>query len=214
MRNDETIDQTPLVHTLVSAQRQMHHTTFFATIRPVARPHGNRLSAGAVASAFLLCAWLMACDVWAKLLARSAACEGPHTITWQLLDQLWTLPHGCPGLVVAPGVRFVPGVRKGALPLDLPIPDGTGPLLGLVVIGVVTVVTIIILRWRWRTANDVVALGVCWSGALGHGLPRLAGPGWTFTELELGGVGFGLGDITLVWGALWLVRRVIAELRA
>ena len=62
-----------------------------------------------------------------------------------------------------------------------------------------------------RTKNRTIAR-TC--GALVHGLPRALGSGATFTEINLLDFGVGLGDIALAWCVVWLLLRLIGELRA
>jgi hypothetical protein len=171
------------------------------------------VSAGALASGALLAGWLLACDAWVKLLARSAACADVGTVG-DAAGRIWAVPQGCTPLDIGLGVAVVPMTRTGATPLDIALPAGLGPVWGLALLGVATVVSILFLRWRWRIAGDAMALGTFWAGALLHGLPRMLLGGTTITELQIGAWGIGIGDLALAWGGVWLGWRAVAELRA
>jgi hypothetical protein len=81
-------------------------------------------------------------------------------------------------------------------------------------VGFAALVTVLVVRWRWRAAGDPLALGALWAGILIHALPRLLGSSGSFTEFEWLGLSTGLGDMALAWGLLWLIWRFLAELAA
>lgn len=170
------------------------------------------LSASAIGSGIVLSAWLLACDAWIKVLARSGACPEVGTLS-DALGVLWSPTEGCSSLSVAGVAALEPRVRAGILPLDIGLPDGLGPVWGLALFALAAVTTILVLRWQRRSWGDALALSTLWSGVAMHGLPRLVGDGVSFSELTLGSIGLGLGDLTIGWACLWLVWRTIAELR-
>jgi hypothetical protein len=159
-----------------------------------------------------LAGWLVACDLWLKVLARMGACVSSTDLAETLLAA-WTVPDGCSALEIVPGATLEPGVRSASL-LPIPLPEGAGQVWGLALFGMATVITIVVIRWQWRTRGDALALGTLWAGVLIHGSPRLLHEGTTFTELGLWGFSTGLGDVTLAWALLWLSWRLVAELRA
>ena len=81
-------------------------------------------------------------------------------------------------------------------------------------LAIATVVTTVVIRWRWRDPGDALALAALWAGAGLLAVPRLMGGGTGLTELSVYGTGTGLGDLSLVWGLGWLAWRAIAEARA
>lgn len=170
------------------------------------------LSASALISGVLLSAWLLACDAWIKILARSGACPEIKTLS-DAIGALWSPTDGCSSLSVAGGAALQPQTRAGALPLDIGLPDGLGPMWGLALFALAAVTTILVLRWQRRAWGDALALATLWSGVAMHGLPRLVGDGASFSEITLGSIGFGLGDIAIGWACIWLLWRTIAELR-
>lgn len=170
------------------------------------------LSGGALASGALLGGWIVLCDVWVKVLARSAGCEPIRTVT-AAVSELWSSPQSCPGLEVGP-VALSPQTRPGIGPIEAALPPGTEPLWGLALFALATVLSILVLRWRWRIPGDALALGCLWSAVLIHGLPRLMAGGTTFTELQVAGLGLSLGDLAMLFALPWLAWRFIAELTA
>ncbi len=156
--------------------------------------------------------WLCACDLWLKVLARMGACASSTDIadtSWAA----WAVPDGCTPLEIVPGAALHPAERAAPL-LPLSLPAAAGQVWGLALFGIATIVTILVVRWQWRTRGDVLALGTLWAGVAMHGAPRLLHRGTTFTELELWGFATGLGDFTIAWAAVWLAWRLVAELRA
>lgn len=173
----------------------------------------SAVSAGALISGVLFGAWIAVCDVWVKLLARSAGCE-PLTPLGEAFGKVWEQPGRCPGIDIGGPLQLRPAVRAGIGPTDIALPDGTAQLWGLGLFAAATVVTILVLRWRWRISGDALALGALWSGVGILALPRLAGPGTAFAEVHIGELATGLGDLAIAWAVVWLGWRLIAELRA
>ncbi len=175
-----------------------------------------RLGGGALLSGLLFGAWLGVCDSWVKVLARAGACPSTTTLQ-QALDAIWTVPAGCSEVQLLPGLGSVaslrPALRAGATVFDLPLPAGLGPVYGLGLLAVATVLGIVVLRWRHRTRGDALALGAAWGGLVMHAMPRLAGPGSSFAEFSVAGANVGIADVAITWAALWLLWRVLAELR-
>jgi hypothetical protein len=176
-----------------------------------ARAENRALSGGALLSGVLLGAWLVACDGWVKVLARAGCCDDTRVVG-DAAAAVWSVPAHCEALPLAGGVELVPAVRAGVTPLDLAIPDVGAEASGLVLILIGILISIVFLRWRKRSSSDVLALGTLWAGVSIHGLPRLIGPGTSFTEIAFAGMGWSIGDLALAWAGLWLAWRVVSEL--
>ncbi len=170
------------------------------------------LGGGALLSGLLFGAWLGVCDSWVKVLARAGACPSTSTLD-KALAALWTVPEGCSGVSLVGGVSLQPTARAGATPLDVGLPDGMGPVYGLALLAVATIVGIVVLRWSRRTRGDALALGTLWGGLVTHAIPRMTGEGTSFAEFSMGEMNLGLADLAIVWAAVWLVWRAVAELR-
>lgn len=155
----------------------------------------------------LVGAWLVGCDTWVKITARVAACPSTGSVR-EAWGQAWTVPQGCGEADLWGIARLSPIVRDGG-PLGLPGP-AAGWAYGL--LAVAAVLSVLVLRWRWRTRGDALALGALWGAAIVLAVPMLGGTGTA--ELHLGGLATGLGDGALVWALGWLGWRAIAELRA
>lgn len=142
-------------------------------------------------------AWLVGVDAWVKIVARLGACPGADA-------GVWSTPGACTEVTLTGGVVLLPGVRAGlpGLVIDDPL---SRQLAALAVIAVVTIATIVIGRARTAQPADMLALACMGAGALVWGAPILAGPGVAFTELVAGGLAFGIGDLAMAIGALWLV---------
>lgn len=153
-------------------------------------------------------AWLVGCDTWVKITARVAACpETPSVGTaWA---QVFVVPPGCGEADVWGIARLSPVARGG--PFGLP---GAGVGWAVALLAVATVVTGLVLRWRWRSRGDAAALGALWGAVLCLATPTLLGTGAGAAEIHLGGLALGLGDVALGWAAVWLGGRAIAETRA
>jgi hypothetical protein len=147
------------------------------------------------------------------VLTRSAACPDVHGVG-EAMSQLWSAPTGCTPLPLGAGLTLAPQARAAATPFEIGLPAGFGPVWGLALIAIATVLSILFLRWRWRIPGDALALGTFWAGALLHALPRMLAGGSTVTELQIGSLGTGVGDLAIAWALLWLVWRFIAELLA
>ncbi len=147
----------------------------------------------------LLGAWLVGVDVWVKIVARLGACPGATTQPWDP----WGPPTSCGEVGLGGGLALAPAVRDGLPGLGLADPLSR-QLAALAVIAAVTIATIVIGRGRTRQPADLLALGCCWAGAMIWGAPILVGPGVAFTELAVGGVGLGVGDLAIAVGAVWL----------
>lgn len=172
---------------------------------PPTSPAPWKSSAGL--SGLAVATWVLACDAWVKITARVAACPDAPSVgdTW---SRVYTAPSGC-GDVDAWGLAQLSPVVRGG-PWGLP---GPGTVWAYVLLGVAAVVSVLVLRWRWRSPGDASALGALWGAALVLSLPALVGGEGT-AELRLGGLSVGLGDLALAWAAAWLGGRWIAEIRA
>jgi hypothetical protein len=149
-------------------------------------------------------AWLVGCDTWVKITARVAACPETPSVgpAWR---DVFSVPAGCGEADVWGIARLSPVARGG--PLGLP-GSGVGWAYGLVALA--AVVTGLVLRWRWRATGDAAALGALWGAVASLSVPALL-HGAGVAELHLGGVALGLGDVALLWAAIWLGGRAIAE---
>jgi hypothetical protein len=157
-------------------------------------------------------------DAALKLVARAGGCSpAPAGIGLAELQGLWSIPANCSGTAMAgPAVVLVPRTRDGliggALAGQL---DGVqGQLVALGLLALVTILTVLVARWAWRSGADALALGLVGGGAVAHALARFVHGGAGLTELDLGGIGVGVPDLAVAWGCVWLVWRWIAELRA
>ena len=175
---------------------------------PAVAPPAPRWSGSSWLSALGFAAWVVTCDAWVKITARVAACpDAPSVVdAW---GQIWAAPSGCSEADFWGFARLSPVVRGG--PWGLP---GDGAVWAHVLLGVAAIVSVLVLRWRWRSTGDAVALGALWGAAIALALPALLGPGGGAAELHLGGLALGLGDLALAWVVVWLVARLVAELRA
>ncbi len=171
------------------------------------------LGGGALLSGLLFGVWIGVCDSWVKVLARAGACEPTKTLQ-DAATRLWTVPSSCSALSLFPGAALEPTAREGMTPMDVALPDGAAAVWGLALLAVATVTGILVLRWSRRTRGDALALGTLWGGLAIHALPRLTGPGTSFSEFALGPAHIGLADLAILWAALWLAWRAAAELRA
>ena len=170
------------------------------------------LGGGALLSGLLFGAWLCVCDSWVKVLARAGSC--PSTITLdRALEALWTVPERCADVGLVGGVTLEPTIRAGATPIDLPLPEGMGPVYGLALLALATVIGILVLRWSRRTRGDALALGTVWGGLGVHALPRLMDAGTSFAEFSVAGYHVGIADVAIAWATVWLLWRAVAELR-
>ncbi len=160
-------------------------------------------------SGVLLGAWLSACDGWVKILARAGCCDDTRVVG-DAAAAMWSVPADCKALALPGGVELVPAVRSGATPFDIAF--GNGLVIGGVLFAIAIAMSIVFLVWRKRTGGDALALGTLWAGVLIHGLPRLVGPGTSFTEIAVGGMGLSIGDLALAWAGVWLAWRLLAEL--
>lgn len=159
--------------------------------------------------------WLVGCDAWIKVTARVAACSQTPSVG-EAASQVWSVPSGCTEANFWGFARLSPVVRDGG-PLGLGAgllggPAGQGWAIAL--LAMAALVSVLVLRWRWRSVGDASALGALWGATFILAGPRLASDGSGLAELHLGGLATGLGDLALVWAVAWLSWRLIAELRA
>ncbi|MCX4240808.1 hypothetical protein OEB96_09300 [Paraliomyxa miuraensis] len=152
-----------------------------------------------------MAAWLVGCDAWVKITARVATCPSTPSVG-EAAGEVWSLPTGCGDTDFWGIARLSP--TEAMIGGDA----GMGVAVGLLVLA--TVVSVLVIRWRWRTRADAAALGVLWGAAIVGAVPRLLGGGTGLAELQLGGMPIGLGDLGLLWAALWLGWRAVAEARA
>ncbi|MCA9712396.1 MAG: hypothetical protein KDK70_41555 [Myxococcales bacterium] len=159
--------------------------------------------------------WLVACDAWVKITARVAACSETPSVG-SAMERLWSVPGGCTEADFGGFARLSPVVRDGG-PLGLGaglLSGGAGLGWAVALLAVAAVVSVLVVRWRWRSLGDASALGALWGAAVILAGPRLGGDGTGLAELHLGPVATGLGDLALLWATAWLVWRLVAEVRA
>jgi hypothetical protein len=179
-----------------------------SAVAPAAPRGAGSTGLSAALGGLVIAAWLVGCDTWVKIMVRVAACPSTSSVrgAW---DQAWATPQGCGEADLLGIGRLSPVVRGG--PLGLP---GGGVAWAYALLAVAALVSVLVLRWRWRSRGDASALGALWGAAIALALPPLLGYGGGAAELHLGGLATGLGDLALVWAAVWLGARAIAELRA
>ena len=90
-------------------------------------------------------------------------------------------------------------------------PEDFADLWGLGLFAIASVVSLGLLMWRRRASGDALAMGTLWAGVAIHGLPRVVGPGTSFSEIVIAGYGVSIGDIALAWAGLWLTWRLLAS---
>lgn len=172
---------------------------------PATRP---AVGLSAVVGGLVVAAWVVGCDTWVKITARVATCPSTPSVR-EAAAEAWGTPSGCGEASVWGIAQLAPVARGG--PLGLP---GGATAWAIVLLVVAAIVSVLVLRWRWRSPGDASALGALWGGALAFALPPLAGAGVGTAELHLAGLHTGLADLALGWAAAWLGWRAIAELRA
>ena len=153
--------------------------------------------------ALFLSSWLVALDAWVKMIARLGACPGDKTGPW-------TTPTSCEDVTIVGDLALAPAVRAGLPGIALGDPL-TRQLAALGVIAAVVIVTIAIARSRRRQPADLLAVSCLWSAAAIWSAPMLVGPGVAFTEFAAAGLAFGIGDLAMALGTIWLlVERIRA----
>jgi hypothetical protein len=164
----------------------------------------------------LLTGWIVGCDLWVKILARAAGCPADPSTAW-IVDSYQAPPEGCEPVALASSAFALDAAASIGGPLGLVpglLSPERGSLAGLCLVAFAVIVTIVVTRWRWRSAGDPLALGALWGGTVALGLPRFIGGGARVTELSLAGIETGLGDIAVIWAVAWLAWRFVAEARA
>jgi hypothetical protein len=151
-----------------------------------------------------LLVWLAGLDVWTKYLARIGTCGAGQD------ESPWSVPEQCESVAVGGVFAVWPAVRAGVGPFAM------SSLLerqlgALALLALVTTLTITVARARARQDADVLAVACVWAGAIAWSGPCLLGPGVGLTELVIGGVPTGIGDIALSIGAAWLVLGWIRD---
>lgn len=178
--------------------------------------HAYILGQGDVIRGVMLGLWILGCDAALKILARIGACGGEGLIDASALSTMYELPASCPGADLAgASIRLVPHAREGMLlGLGSGMTGFSGQVYGLGLLFVATMLTILVTRWQWRANGDPQALAALWAGGLIEAVPRVLGDGTGLAELEMFGMSTGVGDVALIWGALWMAWRFVGELRA
>ncbi len=159
----------------------------------------------------LMAVWLLGCDLGLKVVARMASCDGADPFGTLFAD-----PGTCSPTPLLGDALALQPTTHGGLPLGLAAGSVTGlgaQMLGLALLFLAVAATILVLRWRYAAEGDPTALAAIWVGALSGALPRLVG-GAGQGELALASLSFGIGDLALCWGVLWIGWRALAEWRA
>lgn len=177
---------------------------------PPAPWHGSTWLKGA-----LVAIVVVASDAWVKVMARVAACPTTQDVR-EALRTVYSVPPDCGSTDFWGFAQLSPLVRDGGLlGIGAGLLDGSaGGIWAIGVLAIAAVVSILVLRWRWRSPGDALALGALWGAAIVESGPRLLSEGTGTAELSIGGASTGLGDLALLWAVLWLGWRVIAESRA
>lgn len=181
----------------------------------MASPSSTPWSGSTWFQGLLICGWLVGCDAWVKITARVAACTSTPSVG-EASGSVWTVPSGCTASDFWGFAQLSPVVRDGG-PLGLGaglLGGGAGTGWAIALLAVAAVVSVLVLRWQWRSTGDAAALGALWAAVIIEAGPRLTGGGSGTSELLLGGMTTGLGDLALLWAGLWLGWRAIAEMRA
>ncbi len=159
--------------------------------------------------------WIVACDLVTKCTARLGGCPDDPAINADFLGGMLAPPAGCEGTELAgPALRLVPGLHDGALfGLGAGQFGGfTGQVYALGLLFFAVALTILIRRWKHQAGADSRVLGLVWAGALLSAIPRLAGAGLGWYEVDAFGLLTGIGELSLVLGVTWALWRFVAEL--
>lgn len=159
--------------------------------------------------------WILGCDLITKCTARLGGCPDDPIINTAFFEGMFKAPEGCTGTELAgPTLRLVPGLHDGALfGLGAGQFGGfAGQVYGLGLLFFAVAMTIVIRRWKYQTGADSRLLALVWAGALTSAIPRLAGTGLGWYELDAFGLLTGIGELSLVIGVVWALWRFIAEL--
>lgn len=161
--------------------------------------------------------WVLVADAALGVIARVGGCGPSVSMDAEVLRGLWTAPPACPGTELAgPSVVLRPAAHGGAL-FGLggeAFAGFPGQLYALGLLALATVLHILVARWDDRSGGDGMALALVWAGAITEAVPRLLDDGRGLAEFDVFGAHTGLGELALLWGAVWLVVRRIAEARA
>jgi lipoprotein signal peptidase len=176
---------------------------------------GAPWTVGQGVTAALLAAWVVACDLWVKVLARAAGCAHDVAGASARVTNAYAPPGDCQAVpLLGEGLSLrATSADGGPFGLFADSLSSVGSLVGIAVLAIATVITILVWRWRWRSAGDPLALGALWGGALALCLPRLV-VGDRLTELAVGSMQTGIPDLAFTWSLAWLTWRLIAESRA
>ena len=164
---------------------------------------------------WLVGAGVLALDLGLKSIALLGGCGDRFRLGGELFDHL-AIDPGCSSTALAgPQLTLGPFHHDGLL---FGLASGgfegfLGQVVALAYLLVATIVTILVTRWQYRTGWDNHALGLVWGGAAALAWPRLAGDGSGAAELQAFGLLTGVGSLALVWGTVWLLVRLVAELR-
>jgi hypothetical protein len=163
----------------------------------------------------LLGAWVLACDIVLKGVARAAAC-GEELGLDDTLPAVFEVPVSCRAVDLAgPAIQIRPQAVEGAWAgLGTGFSGFSGQMYALGLLLCATILTILVRRWQWHADGDPRALGILWGAAVAAALPRLLGDGRGVAELSIAELSFGMADFGLAFALVWLAARFVAELRA
>ena len=173
-------------------------------------------TSGVLVRAAVLGGWIALCDLWLKVVARVGACPDAGGLS-QVVQQPLDVPPACAAMpLVGDAVILLPAASNGG-PLGLlgsTLSATHGPLWALAVLALASTVSILVGRWRYRDPGDAHALAALWAGSVTLAVPRVLGGGSGLTEIAIGGMPTGIGELAVLWSLLWLAWRAIAEARA
>lgn len=173
---------------------------------------------GETPRAGILFVWLVLMDGFLKLLARCANCVDPLHLDLSEFARIYAVDAPVCAATELFGTPFAlhavarDGIWLGLLP---EVGQGlNGQLYGLGLLAVAVVTAILILRWQWRAHGDAMLVAVLGAAAWMEAFPRLSGDGRGLATFEIAGQGLALSDIFLPLALIWILKRVIGEMRA
>lgn len=163
---------------------------------------------------------LMACHHALGWAARVAACTTDPAAKVPDPGFLWAayaaVPDGCRARpLLGDLVALMPTARPGMF-LGLANdswPATTGQLYALGLLVFLLGLTIFFIRWDRLAQADGYLLALVWTGVFMDIPARFLGVGSSIVPLTILGHGVGLSDLTIAFGLIWAIWRIVAELR-
>lgn len=173
---------------------------------------GETLKAG------FLFLWLIATDALLKLLARCANCVDPLYLDLRQFASIYVADAPTCSATPLFGTPFaLHAAPRDGLWLGLLPEFGSGlngQLYGLALLALAVLSAILVLRWQWRAHGDAMILAVLGACAWMEAFPRVSGDGRGLATFAIGDFPLALSDIFLPLALVWLLVRVVGELRA